>query len=65
MADVTGVTSLVVSHDVTSILGIADKVALLYGGQLRFAGTPQELGASADPVANQFIHGAAEGPIGT
>lgn len=63
MADLTGVTSLVVSHDVNSIMGIADRVALLYAGKLRFLGTSRELAAAADPLVHQFITGAAEGPI--
>ncbi len=64
MADVTGVTSLVVSHDPRSIFGIADSVAFLYQSKLRFLGTPGELRASSDPVVEQFVSGLAEGPIG-
>lgn len=64
MSDVTGVTSLVVSHDLRSIFDIADSVAFLYQGKLRFAGTPAELRASADAVVHQFINGLAAGPIG-
>jgi len=64
MADATGVTSLVVSHDPKSIFGIADSVAFLYQSKLRFLGTPAELRAATDPVVKQFISGLAEGPIG-
>jgi phospholipid/cholesterol/gamma-HCH transport system ATP-binding protein len=63
MADKTKVTSLVVSHDVRSIFGIADSVAFLYRSKLHFLGTPAELRASTDPVAQQFVLGLAEGPI--
>ena len=65
MADKTGVTSLVVSHDLTSIFAIADRVAFLFRGKLHFIGTPAELRASADPVVTQFISGRAEGPMST
>jgi phospholipid/cholesterol/gamma-HCH transport system ATP-binding protein len=65
MADKTGVTSLVVSHDLTSIFTIADRVAFLFRGKLHFIGTPAELRASTDPVTQQFISGRAEGPMST
>ena len=63
MADKTGVTSLVVSHDLTSILSISDRIGLLYGGKLRFLGTADELRACEDALVRQFVSGAATGPI--
>lgn len=57
------VTSIVVSHDLTSIFGIADRIAMLYKGKVRALGSPEELRASADPIVQQFIGGHAEGPM--
>lgn len=57
------VTSVVVSHDLTSIFGIADRIAMLYQGKLRLLGTPEDFRKSSDPVVQQFIHGRAEGPM--
>lgn len=57
------VTSIVVSHDLTSIFGIADRIAMLYKGKVRALGSPEELRASADPIVRQFIGGHAEGPM--
>jgi phospholipid/cholesterol/gamma-HCH transport system ATP-binding protein len=57
------VTSIVVSHDLTSIFGIADRIAMLYKGKVRALGSPDQLRASADPVVQQFIGGHAEGPM--
>lgn len=37
-----GITSVVVSHDVNSVLRVADKIAFLETGELKFFGTPQE-----------------------
>jgi phospholipid/cholesterol/gamma-HCH transport system ATP-binding protein len=37
-----GVTSLLVSHDVTSVMRTSDRVAFLEEGQISFLGTPQE-----------------------
>ncbi|HKY34767.1 MAG TPA: ATP-binding cassette domain-containing protein [Polyangiaceae bacterium] len=57
------VTSIVVSHDLPSILGIADRIVMLYKGKVRLLGTPQDFRNSDDPVIAQFINGRAEGPI--
>jgi phospholipid/cholesterol/gamma-HCH transport system ATP-binding protein len=58
-----GVTSIVVSHDLASILSIAHRVVMLYKGAVRHIGTPAELQASADGVVRQFIGGHAVGPM--
>jgi phospholipid/cholesterol/gamma-HCH transport system ATP-binding protein len=63
LADTMGVTSVVVSHDLRSIFGIADRVAMLYRGEVRSLGTPDELQASSDAVVQQFINGRSEGPM--
>lgn len=63
LSDRLGVTSIVVSHDLTSIFGIADRIAMLYKGNLRLVGTPAEFRATADPIVSQFVHGRAEGPM--
>jgi len=60
-----GVTSIVVSHDLTSMFSIADRIALLYNGRVHVVGTPAELRASADPVVQQFVAGRSEGPMET
>jgi phospholipid/cholesterol/gamma-HCH transport system ATP-binding protein len=59
------VTAIVVSHDLTSIFTVADRVALLYQGRVQALGTPEELRKSGDPIVQQFITGAAEGPMET
>ncbi|HEX6839673.1 MAG TPA: ATP-binding cassette domain-containing protein [Polyangia bacterium] len=65
LADAQKMTSIVVSHDLTSIFGIADRVALLYRGIVHAVGTPAEIRASSDPVVQQFIHGRSDGPMET
>ena len=59
----TGVTAIVVSHDLRSIFTVADRVALLYQGRILLDGTPAELRASPDPVVQQFIRGLPDGPM--
>ena len=62
--DVTGSTSLVVSHDVPECMAIADFVVLLAnGGRIVAQGTPAELMASTDPETRQFVRGEPDGPV--
>jgi phospholipid/cholesterol/gamma-HCH transport system ATP-binding protein len=55
----TGVSSIVVTHDMQSTYMIADHVALLHQGRIRFRGTPDALRRSADPVVRQFVEGTS------
>jgi phospholipid/cholesterol/gamma-HCH transport system ATP-binding protein len=63
LSDTLRVTSIVVSHDLTSIFTIADRIVMLYQGEVRLLGTPDDFKASRDPIIDQFIHGRAQGPI--
>jgi phospholipid/cholesterol/gamma-HCH transport system ATP-binding protein len=58
-----GVTSIVVSHDLVSIFAVADRIAMLYKGQVRMLGTPADFRGASDPVVQQFVTGQAEGPM--
>jgi len=55
-----GVTSLVVTHDLSSAFKIADRLVLLHEGTIRAQGTPDEMRANPDPVVRQFIEGRPE-----
>lgn len=57
------VTSIVVTHDMTSAYKVADRVAMLYNGRIIALGAPNDIRNSDDPVVQQFITGAASGPI--
>jgi phospholipid/cholesterol/gamma-HCH transport system ATP-binding protein len=58
-----GVTSLVVSHDLTSIFTVADRIVMLYKGRVRLIGTATDFQQSEDGVVQQFVQGRAEGPM--
>jgi phospholipid/cholesterol/gamma-HCH transport system ATP-binding protein len=58
-----GVTSVVVTHDMTSAYKVADRMAMLYGGKVVFTGTVDEVRSTRDPLMRQFIEGSSEGPI--
>jgi len=57
------VTSVVVTHDMTSAYKIADRIAMMYQGRIIAEGTPQEIQNTPHPVVYQFINGLAKGPI--
>ncbi len=62
--DVTGATSLVVSHDVPECMAISDFVVLMAtGGRIVAQGTPKELMDSMDPETRQFVRGEPDGPV--
>ncbi|MCD4782039.1 MAG: ABC transporter ATP-binding protein [Candidatus Omnitrophica bacterium] len=57
------VTSIVVTHDMTSAYKVADSIAMFYHGQFIAEGTPREIQNTTHPVTRQFVNGEAEGPI--
>jgi len=62
--DVTGATTLLISHDVPECMAISDHVVLLAtGGRIVAQGTPAELMASTDPEVRQFVRGEPDGPV--
>jgi phospholipid/cholesterol/gamma-HCH transport system ATP-binding protein len=62
--DVTGATSLVVSHDVPQCMAISDHVVLMAPqGRIVAQGTPAELMASNDAEVRQFVRGEPDGPV--
>lgn len=58
-----GATTMTITHDMTSVRTIADHVAMLHDGKIRWTGPVSEMDAAGDPYVDQFIHGRAEGPI--
>lgn len=57
------VTSVVVTHDMESAYYIADRIAMLYNGEMLECGTPDEIRKTENPVVRQFIEGKIHGPI--
>ncbi len=60
MDEELGVTSIVVTHDMTSAYRVADRIAMLYQGRIRFVGTPEGIQATEDPIVKGFIEGRPE-----
>jgi phospholipid/cholesterol/gamma-HCH transport system ATP-binding protein len=60
MARELNVTSVVVTHDMKSAYRVADRIAMLYQGQIRFVGTPTEIQQVEDPIVKGFVEGRPE-----
>ena len=58
-----GATTITITHDMSSVRKIADRVAMLHGGKIIWQGPRSEIDESGSAHVDQFIHGRAEGPI--
>lgn len=58
-----GVTSIVVTHDMTSAYKVGNRFAMLHDGEVIFTGTTDEVRRTNHPVVKQFIEGRADGPL--
>lgn len=65
LADERQTTCVVVSHDLTSTLTIADRIAMIYQGRVHHCGPPDDFQDSADPIIAQFMAGRSTGPMET
>jgi len=57
------ITSVVVTHDMASAYKVADRIAMLFQGEIIAIGTVDEIRRSDNPYVQQFIRGEARGPI--
>jgi phospholipid/cholesterol/gamma-HCH transport system ATP-binding protein len=55
--------AITITHDMASARYIADRVAMIYQGQIVWQGPIKELDHSNNPYIDQFIHGKPAGPI--
>ena len=58
-----GATAMTITHDMASVRAIADRVAMLHDGTIKWTGTVTEMDTTGDPYVHQFINGLSEGPI--
>jgi phospholipid/cholesterol/gamma-HCH transport system ATP-binding protein len=61
--DASGLTSIVVSHDVRETAGIADFIYIIANGRVMCAGTPAEVEADDSRWVRQFMDGLPDGPV--
>ena len=63
MNEALGITSIVVSNDVTESASIADYVYVLSAGHIVGAGTPRELQQTDSKWVRQFMEALPDGPV--
>jgi phospholipid/cholesterol/gamma-HCH transport system ATP-binding protein len=54
------VTQIMVTHDMHSAYTVADKIAMIYKGNIIFFGTPAEIKESTDERVHNFINGVPQ-----
>jgi len=62
LANKLKVTSIIVTHDIFSVIEIADRVVMMDDGVVYFSGTPTELFASDDNIIKEFLHRTTKKP---
>ncbi|MBO6575266.1 MAG: ABC transporter ATP-binding protein [Rhodothermales bacterium] len=55
LAEQLSVTSIVITHDMHSVLSIADRAAFIHEGRMHWVGTIDELHASEDETLRDFV----------
>jgi phospholipid/cholesterol/gamma-HCH transport system ATP-binding protein len=58
-----GVTSILVTHDMSSAFRVSNRIAMLLKGRIIKLDTPAGFKSSHDPIIKQFICGESEGPL--
>ena len=58
-----GATTMTITHDMSSVRVIADTVALIHDGLVRWNGSVAEMEAADNAYLHQFLNGLADGPI--
>ena len=61
--DALNLTSIVVTHDVTEVLTIADYIYILADKRVIGEGTAQQIKESDSELVQQFLKGKADGPV--
>jgi phospholipid/cholesterol/gamma-HCH transport system ATP-binding protein len=58
-----GATTLTITHDMHSARRVADKIAMLYQGEIIWFGDAKDVDNSGNEYLDQFINGRSTGPI--
>jgi len=58
-----GCTAVTITHDLDSARTVGDEIAMLNDGVIVWRGPAADLDRSGNPYVEQFVSGAAEGPI--
>lgn len=61
--DALGVTSIVVTYDMSESLKVVDYAYFIHHGKVVAQGTPAEIEVSDNPFVHQFVHSEPDGPV--
>lgn len=61
--DELGVTSVLVTHDIQSIIRVASRIAMIHRGRIIASGNVEEMEQCEDATVRQFMDGDTQGPI--
>ncbi|MBZ6072352.1 phospholipid ABC transporter ATP-binding protein MlaF [Aeromonas schubertii] len=61
--DALGITSVIVTHDVTEVMTIADYAYIIANRKVVAQGTPEQLRREDNPEVAQFLNGLPDGPV--
>ncbi|MFC3033013.1 ATP-binding cassette domain-containing protein [Pseudoalteromonas fenneropenaei] len=61
--EVLGLSSLIVTHDVSEVMSIADHVVIIAKQGVIGEGTPAQMRAHSSPLVQQFLQGQSDGPV--
>jgi phospholipid/cholesterol/gamma-HCH transport system ATP-binding protein len=56
-------TGIIITHELSRVFKIVNKVAMLHEGVIIEMGRPEEMHSSKNPLVRQFLSGDTEGPI--
>lgn len=63
LKETTHASSIVVTHQMSTIMRTADQVLMLYDGKAVFQGTPQEMRNAGNDYTKQFVTSSLTGPM--
>jgi len=63
LSDALGLTSIVVTYDVSESLKVADYVYFIHNGVVVAEGEAAAMEGSTDPFVHQFVHAEPDGPV--
>ncbi len=58
-----GCTAVTITHDLESARAVGDEIAMLNDGVIVWRGPARDVDRSGNPYVDQFVRGAADGPI--
>lgn len=50
------ITTIIVTHNIQSAMSVADRIAFLYRGRIKFVGTPKEILECDDHIVQEFLN---------